>query len=171
MALTLEQAAAVAAELHTAAETALARDGRFTGTIALIQPDARASGVLPFGPDGTPPSEAFIVGHAARQGAAGLVLTGEYWVDLAPLTRQQAARGLSDLPRPSDAPVARRDEQIITTVVVRGQSHVLRLCTPVRRTAFGVSLGERVEINDDPVMPDGEAQRLIAMLERASKST
>lgn len=54
MALTLNQAAATITKLHKAAETALARDGRFRGTIALILPDASVSAVLPFGPNGAP---------------------------------------------------------------------------------------------------------------------
>jgi len=167
MVLALEQVAETVAKLHKAAETAVVRDNRFTGMIVLILPDTSIGAVLPFGPNGTPPSDEFIITHAAARRAVGLALTGQYWIGLAPITRQQAALGPHDLPRPSETPTGRRNEQIITTAIVRAQNQALRYRTPIHRTAFGVGVGERTETHDTPAMPTGEAHRLIALLERA----
>lgn len=170
MALTLAQAATAAAKLHTAAETAFTRDGRFTGTVALIQPDVRVSAVLPFGPDNAPPSDGFIAKAAAQRAAAGLAITGHYRLDTTPLTRRQAALHPADLPSPSDAHGAQSGEEIITTVVVRGHNQAIRYRTPIHRTAFGFNLGERTETRDEPVMAEGHARRLLALLETSDSA-
>jgi hypothetical protein len=59
--LTLEEIAPGVTAPRQRTENALTRDGRVLGTVAVILPEASIGAVLPFGPAGRPPSDAFIV--------------------------------------------------------------------------------------------------------------
>ena len=163
--LTLNEITPGVTVLHQRAENELARDGKLLGTIGLIMPDARIGAVLPFGPGGQPPSDAFVREHAAARGAVGLVLTGMYSINPEPLTRRQANLDPRDLPLPSGLDPSQRGEQILSTAVLHGHDLVLRVSTPIARTAFGTSLGERSIVADSPAMTTGEARHLLALLE------
>jgi hypothetical protein len=167
--LETEKVVLSALRLHEVAVDGFTRSGRVLGTVGLLDCDAEIKGLLAFGPGGRPPSDAFIIEKAAAQRAAGLVLTGEYWMNPAPLTLQQVATlDPKDLPIPACLEPTQRTEQIVTTAVVRGRRTTIRIITPILRGAFGVRLGERRVAHDQAPMPTGEARRLQALLEHAA---
>ena len=155
-------------KLHEVAEKGLTLNGKVFGTVGLLLPDAGVGAVIPFGPGGKPPSDEFVVAKARERDAVGVVLTGQYWVNPAPLTRRQAAQDPRDLPLPSSLEPTERDEQILTTAVVRGQNDVLRILTPIVRGSFGTSLRERQLVREAAPMSTGEARHLLALIEKAS---
>ena len=167
--LTLDDITLEIAKLHQAGEMGFTQSGRAHGMVALIQPDGSVGAVIPFSPAARPPSDEVITMRARENGAVGLSLTGEYWTNPDPLSRQQVQLDPHDLPVPNSLPPERRGEQIITTAVLRGHDHVLRITTPISRSVFGNSLGERATFHDDAPMQAGEARHLITLLHAAAQ--
>lgn len=168
MPASLEKITESAVTLHRVAEEGFTTEGRFIGVIGILVENAEIDAILPFGPGGRPPSDAFIVAKARERGALGLMLTGEYWANPAPLTLRQVAQDPKDLPIPSSLRPSQREEQLITTAVMQRENSVVRVNTPIVRGAFGTMLGERTTTRDHAPMPTGEARRLLALLAEAT---